>query len=130
MLVQTRTQPLSGFDVLFGFKKPVDVLDLHAAIRRDGEPLYHAWALVWTTGSPEAIPIANALLKASGEVISEATIPGRARGPIRTRLFGQKWTQEQLDELNKRAERVAELRRQLAELARRELGHEVADLWA
>ena len=62
--------------------------------------------------------------------MASGTARGQARGRIGRVLAGEKWTQEQLDSWAQDQRAVAEARRELALLARLELGSEVAEVFA
>ncbi len=59
-----------------------------------------------------------------------ATQRGEARSEFLRRIAGEKWTQEQLDKWQEELHSLAEARRRLGVIARREAGVEVADLFA
>ena len=59
-----------------------------------------------------------------------ATQQGEARPLLLRVIAGEKWTQKQLDQWQEELRGLAEARRRLGVIARRETGIEVADLFA
>jgi len=92
--------------------------------------MFEAWSEVWTVGSADAIRVGNALVTAVADVIGAATVRGQGRGSVMRLLAGEKWTSEQLGHWRTRFEGFARQRRAFAEIARKELGSEVADVFA
>jgi hypothetical protein len=127
--MQFRSGLAEGVTVLLGIQKPLDPLELVERMRADIEPLYEAWSEVWAVGSKEAIIEANVLIDKCGDVMSAATRPGKAMPRFMQIIAGEKWTQAQLDQWAKEVSALAEARRRLAAIARREAGVEVAELF-
>ncbi len=119
-----------GLNVTLGKQKPLDPLELTDRLRADLQPLYEAWSEVWVVGSKEAIPEANDLVARCGAVMGAATQQGEARSLLLRVIAGEKWTQKQLDQWQEELRGLAEARRRLGVIARREAGVEVADLFA
>ncbi len=120
----------SGLGAGVNLLKPLDPLELADRLRAEAQPLYEAWSEVWVVGSKEAISEANDLVAQCGDVMGAATQRGEARSEFLRRIAGEKWTQEQLDKWQEELHSLAEARRRLGVIARREAGVEVADLFA
>lgn len=116
-----------GIDVALRFRRPLDPMELDSWMRRDLDPLYSAWTDVWTVGSVAGVSTANRLVERVGEVVSEATAYGEARGRLAARVVGEKWSEEQMEEWLRKVDDLGEDRRALADLARRETGVDVAE---
>jgi len=127
--MQFRSGLVEGVNVMLGKQKPYDPLELMDRMRAYIEPLYEAWSEVWAIGSKEAIIEANVLVDKCADVMSAATQSGEAMPRLMQIIVGEKWTQEQLDQWAKEVRAVAEARRRLAIIARREVGVEVAELF-
>ena len=119
-----------GADVALHVRTAMDPLQLNAELRKDFEPVSQAWSAVWTVGTQEAVRAANDLVVSCGEVMGSATVRGGARTTFMRFLAGEKWTTEQLDRWEEASKELGRCRRVLAEIARRELGYEMADLTA
>jgi hypothetical protein len=128
-VMEVRSGLREGLDVMLGKQKSVDLLELSERVRADLEPIYEAWSEVWTVGSQEAIAEANELVAQCGAVVGAATQRGKARPEFLIRIAGEKWTQEQLDQWGEELRSLAQARRRLAVVARREAGVEVAELF-
>lgn len=118
-----------GANVTLRNREPVDPLELYERLRQDLQPVYEAWSEVWTIGTPDAIPLANHLVDKCGSVVGTATTRGTARNLVSRLLAGEKWTEEQLVAWAEERRALSEARKSLAELARRESGLEVAELF-
>jgi hypothetical protein len=116
-------------DVLMGKRRLLEPLELINFLRADTEPLYRAWADVWTIGSPLAIGPANDVVDKCASVMGAATTRGVGATRLVRTLVGEKWTRAQLDEWQMEVRALADARRRLAEVARAELGIEVAELF-
>jgi len=130
LLMQTGSGPFEGVAVFLGLRKPLDVLELDARIQTDNVPLYAAWTEIWAVGSQDAIRCANLVVSAAGDLISATTVKGTARGKVGTWALGLKWTPDQLEASRLATKALAEARRALGEQTRRDLGIDVAELWA
>jgi hypothetical protein len=130
LAMQFRSGINEGLDIALRLRKPMDLFDLNTELRKDLEPLYQAWAEVWTVGTQEAIATANELIGLATMVMGTATARGEGRGGIARALIGEKWMPEQLAAWERSIAELAQCRRQFGEIARAELGHDVADLWA
>lgn len=127
---QVRSGLIEGLNVTLRLRSAPDPMGFYLFVRQDFEPLYRAWADVWAVGSPEAVRLANDLLNRAGEVIQINTQAGKQHRGLWWWLFGEAWTPEQLDEIHAKVVALADIRRELGDLARRELGVEAADLFA
>lgn len=78
-----------GLDAALRIRRPVDPMDLDAWMRRDVDPLYSAWADVWTVGTPAAVSIANRLVERMGEIVNKDAARGESRGRIGARIMGE-----------------------------------------
>jgi hypothetical protein len=128
--MEVRSGVSEGANVTRRSREPVDPLELYERLRQDLQPLYDAWSDVWTVGTSEAIPLANHLVDKCGSVVGAATTRGAARSLLGRLLAGEKWTEEQLRAWAVERQALAEARKSLAELARRESGIEVAELFS
>jgi hypothetical protein len=104
-------------------------MDVDARLRQDFIPLSEAWSDVWTIGSSEAVIASNWIIDTAAAVVGAATTTGDG-GNWLGRLAAHQWTDEQLRQWNDDLKALAIARRNLAELARRELGIEVARLFS
>lgn len=129
-LMETRSGMREGINVTLRFQKALDPIAFHDRLRAEIQPLYEAWSEVWTVGSKEAIPEANDLVARCGTVVGAATRRGEANPLWLRGITGEKWTQQQLDQWQEELRGLAEARRRLGIIARREAGVEIADLFA
>jgi hypothetical protein len=130
LVMEFRSGLREGLNVMMGMQKALDPLGLADRLRAELQPLYEAWSEVWVVGSKEAIPEANDLVAQCGAVMGAATKRGEARTELLRVIAGEKWTQEQLDQWQEELRGLAEARRRLGAIARREAGVEVAELFA
>lgn len=130
LTMQVRSGLGEGLNVMLGKRNLLDPLELTDRLRAELQPLYEAWSEVWAVGSKEAISEANDLVARCGDVMGVATQQGEARPGLLRMIAGEKWTQEQLDQWQEELRGLAEARRRLGVIARREVGVEVADLFA
>jgi len=128
--MQLKSGLTESLNVAMGITKKLDPLELADRLRAELQPLYEAWTEVWMVGSKEAIPEANDLVNHCGEVMGAATQKGEARPLFLKVIVGEKWTQKQLDQWQNELRGLAEARKRLGIIARKELGVEVADLFA
>ena len=128
--MEVRSGLREGLNVTLRFQKALDPLELADRMRAEIQPLYDAWSEVWVVGSKEAIPEANDLVARCGAVVSTATQQGKARALWLRGFVGEKWTQQQLDQWQAELSGLAEARKRLGNIARRETGVEIADLFA
>lgn len=128
--MELRSGLAESLNVAMGLQKKLDPLELSDRLRAELEPLYEAWTEVWVVGSKEAIPEANDLVTLCGEVMGAATQKGEARPLVLKVITGEKWTQKQLDQWQNELRGLAEARKRLGIIARRELGVDIADLFA
>jgi hypothetical protein len=80
-------------------------------------------------GSKEAIAAANDVVDQCGVVMGVATERGKAMPSVLRDIIGEKWTQEQLDQWEKELRILALARKRLGEVARRETGMKIAELF-
>jgi hypothetical protein len=130
MAMKLKSGLTESLNVAMGITKKLDPLELADRLRAELQPLYEAWTEVWMVGSKEAIPVANDLVNRCGEVMGTATQKGEARPLFLKVVVGEKWTQKQLDQWQNELRGLAEARKRLGIIARKELGVEVADLFA
>ncbi len=130
LTMEFRSGLREGLNVTLGRQKALDPLELADRLRAELQPLYEAWSEVWVIGSKEAITEANDLIARCGVVVGAATRQGEARPLLLRRIAGEKWTQKQLDQWQEELRGLAEARRRLGVVARREAGVEVADLFS
>lgn len=127
--METRSGLREGLNVTLGRQKPVDVLELNERLRATFQPLYEAWSEVWVIGSKEAIAAANDLVNQCGEVMGVATQRGNAGPNLLRNIVGERWTQAQLNQWEKELHTLALARKRLGEIARRETGMPIAELF-
>lgn len=96
---------------------------------RDAEPLFQAWSEVWLVGSTRAIEVANRLITASMPAMSMAAAKGEALPDLIARLFGERWKDQQERDFNDALGKIGLLRKEFAEVARREIGEPAADVF-
>jgi hypothetical protein len=128
--MEARSGLREGLNVTMRIQKALDPLELTDRLRAEIQPLYEAWSEVWVVGSKAAIPEANDLIARCGAVVGAATQRGKARPLWLRGIAGEKWTQQQLDQWQEELRGLAEARKRLSGIARRESGVEVADLFA
>jgi len=103
---------------------------IHRVNRESLQPLLiDAWSAVWLAGSSQAIAAANRVLEATKPAMSTATAEGLAIPWLLRRFLGQPLTKEQEQSFRKALSRVGVLRKEFADVVRRELGEPVADLF-
>ena len=129
-VMEVRSGIKEGIDVTMRLQKALDPLEMQFRLRAEILPLYEAWSEVWVVGSKEAIPEANDLVARCGAVVSAATQHGEAQAKWLRGITGEKWTQQQLDQWQAELHGLAEARKRLGGVARRETGVEVVDLYA
>lgn len=129
-LMEVRSGLKEGINVTLGLQKAIDPLELQDRLRTELLPLYEAWSEVWIVGSKEAIREANDLVAQCGTVAGAATQQGKAQAMWLRGITGEKWTQQQLDQWQAELRGLAEARKRLGKIARKEVGVEVADLFA
>jgi hypothetical protein len=129
-MMAVRSGLREGVNTLFGVRKAIDPMDLASLMRAEAQPLFEAWSEVWVVGSKEAIAAANDLIAQGGDVFGAATQPGQALPSWLKGITGEKWTQEQLDHWQDEVRNLAEARRKFGAIARKEIGVEIADLFA
>jgi hypothetical protein len=118
-----------GLDVALRLRRPADPMDLHTFMRPDFDALYAALADVWIVGSPRSVALANALMQRVGDVIASHTVRGEQRRSAWRWVAGDAWTGAQRAQMAGDLAALAIARRDLADLARTELGHETAELF-
>lgn len=128
--MEARSGLREGLNVTLRIQKSLDPLELTDRLRAEIQPLYEAWSEVWVVGSKAAIPAANDLVARCGAVVAAATQRGKARYLWLRGIAGEKWTQQQLDQWQEELRGLAEARRRLGVIARREVGVEFANLFA
>lgn len=115
-----------------GITAPARIQDGVEFIRqfnRDVEPLFEAWSAVWLVGSAGAIEVANRLVTASIPAMSMATAKGEALPDLIARFFGERWKDQQERDFNDALGNIGRLRKEFAEVARREIGETAADVF-
>jgi hypothetical protein len=130
ILMELRSGLKEGINVTIGKQKALDPSELVDRLSAETQPLYEAWSEIWVVGSKEAIAEANDLLARCGTVVGVATQRGDARPLWWRAIAGEKWTQAQLDQWQEELRGLAESRRKLGVIARKETGVEIADLFA
>jgi len=128
--MELRSGLREGINVTAGIRKALDPLELADRLNTEMQPLYEAWSEVWVVGSKEAIAEVNDLIARCGAVMGAATQRGKARPLWLVAITGEKWTQAQLDEWQEEMRGLAEARRILGVIARKETGVEMVDLFA
>lgn len=128
-VMEIRSGIKEGIDVTLRLQKALDPLEMQDRMRAEILPLYEAWSEVWVVGSKEAIPEANDLVARCGAVVGAATQRGKAHSMWLRGITGEKWTQQQLDQWQAEQRGLAEARKRLGDVARRETGVEVVDLF-
>jgi hypothetical protein len=96
---------------------------------RMAQPLTHAWAGVWLIGTPAAILAANRLVDATLPVNEMAVARGEGRHAALATLQGEKWTEQQQHAFRDAMKAVGLRRKEFAEVARKEMGGDVVDLF-
>lgn len=129
-IMELKSGLLEGINFMVGKSSPVDVIELAKWSDAATIPLYEAWSEVWAIGSKEAIAEANSLVTRCGEVMETGVQRGKAIPTWLTGVVGEKWTQEQLKEWQRAMHELAESRRKVGMIARKETGVEIADLFA
>lgn len=128
--IELRLGITEGIDVALRMRQPLDLLDLYYdRLRRDLVPLNEAWASVWTFGTTKAVKSANRLVDRAADVMGTATARGEARAGLVRLFLGEKWTPEQHERWKTAVRELALARKKFAEIARDELGSEVAELF-
>ncbi len=127
--MQSRSGIGDNFDVTLYHRRPVDPLELHDRMYQVLDPLSRAAASVRIIGSKDAVLVANKLFNKASTVMDKATETGEARSGFLRRFQKEKWTPEQNDARSAAGHALAQARRELAELARREIGSEFAELF-
>lgn len=130
LTMEFRSGLREGFNNLLGTYKPLDPLDLGARMNAEFQPLYEAWSEVWVSGSKDAIAEANDLLACCADVMGAATQHGQATPTWLRAIAGEKWSKQQLDQWQEEVRKLAASRRRFGGIARKELGIELADLFA
>lgn len=128
LMINFRSGASEALDIAFRLRHPIDPLEVDERLRKDLVPLYRAWSDVWTVGSTESIPLANQVVDLAGHVIGLATERDENRGPLTRAVLGEKWTEEKYNVWLEATESLSKARRDLARLARDELGIEPVDL--
>ena len=129
-VMEVRSGMKEGINVTLRFQKALDPLEMQDRMRAEILPLYEAWSEVWVVGSKEAISEANDLVARCGAVVGAATQRGKAQAMWLRGITGEKWTQQQLDQWQAEQRGLTEARKRLGDVARRETGVEVVDLFA
>lgn len=127
--IEFRSGLREGLDVALGHRTPIEPLELDSRLREDFIPLSEAWADVWTIGSREAVVVSNTVVDMAAAVVGAATAADDAK-KWPARLVAQKCTADEIRQWMDKLHALADARRELAELARRELGIQVAQLFA
>jgi hypothetical protein len=129
LAVEVRSGLKEGIDVALHVRKPIEPFEIDDHLRRDFGPLFEAWTHIWMIGSPEAIQKANRLLDSAVEVLGAGTTRGEANVGLDRWLLGDKWTPQQMELFQGKVRELGAARKEFAELARKELGSEMAELF-
>jgi hypothetical protein len=114
-LMEVRSALLGSVATTSGPQQLIDPLVVQQErLRAEVLPLYEAWSEVWVVGSKEAIREANGLIARRATVMDAA----------------DKRTPQQVAQWQAELRGLAEARRRLGNLARKEVGAEMADLIA
>ncbi len=127
LTMEFRSGLQEGADILWGARKPLDPLEVHAQMRVDLEPIYRSWSAIWTIGSQAAIDATNAVVYRAAVLANVGTSRGEGRARWAAAIGGEKWTHEQLNAWKEEENRFALARRALNEVARHELGSDPAE---
>ena len=128
--MQFRSGVRETLNMTIGRSKPLDPLELAQWQSKEMQPMFDAWSEVWAVGSKEAIAAANDLVAKCGDVMGAGTQHGNAVPSWLRAITGEKWSQQQLDQLQAEMRALAAARKQFGEIARRETGAEIVDLFA
>lgn len=128
-IMEVKSGARESLNLLTGKTKALDTIDLLNLARSVYQPLYQAWSEVWIVGSKDAVAIANDLVAQVGTVVGAATQRGKAMPAWLMGVVGEKWTQEQLDQWQEEVRNLAVTRKKFGEIARKETGREVIDLY-
>jgi hypothetical protein len=127
--MELRSGLKEGMDVTFGHRKLLDALDIMQSRSPVSVALFKAWSAAWVVASADGIRCANDVVDAAQGALGAATTRGEARGRVDRTIRGEAWTPKQLEDWSRAIERVAQARRSLALLARKEIGVEVAEVF-
>jgi hypothetical protein len=125
---QLRTGFIEQREVLFGRRKPLDLLELHDWLEVDFRPLSDAWTRVHVVGSQEAVIAADELMLTSRDLMDAASAVDGSRSLLRRSFLGDRQSAQQIQEYDALLKKFFEAREQFAVLARNELGKEVVQL--
>ena len=114
---------------LLSGRRTSSVIELVNFLREGIDQLFRATAMVWACGTQESIRSANDLLDHSVTVMRLGSETGAARTAFLSTVRGLAWTEQQDDALQGGISRLATLRREFGELARRETGMGAVTLW-
>jgi|SRR5665213_1194725 len=119
-----------GLDVATRTRKPVEPFDIMDRMRSAMKPVNDAVNEVWIVGTPAAIALANRLQREVTTVLDKGSALGTGRSKAATFFKGIAWSPEEERVINDAIIAVGETRREIAQLARLELGLDAADLKA
>jgi len=120
--MEIRSGLKEGLDVVTRLRTPLEPVGVMELLRRDLEPLYRAWSELWVVGTREAVQVSNAILDRGIRVVGTATVPGETTNRLKRVVVGERWSQVEVDAFLREIQRLAVVRKRLAEVARRELG--------
>lgn len=129
-LMEVKSGLRDGIGTMAGKSSPLDEIELLKWTSAVFTSLFEAWSDVWSIGSKEAIAEANTLVTRCEEVMGAGVQRGKAIPTWLVGIVGEKWTQAQIQDWQKAMRDLAESRRKLGMIARKETGIEVADLFA
>ena len=122
--MQLRSALPDAVVVAAGLRKPIEAFDLDDRLRRDLGPMWLAMSRISILGTPAAMLAADRVAKAAGAVLQESTARGEEGSWVGRTIRGDRWTDEQLAELDACRRELSAARRGLADVARDEFGSE------
>jgi hypothetical protein len=122
LTAQLRSGFTEGLDVTLHHRKPVDPLELHDWLMRELGPMLEALSEIWVVGTQESVEAGNDLMKKCNDVLGLGTNRGKVPSRFVRIFVGEKWSTEQRKVFDEAAKVMADARKRLAEVARRELG--------
>jgi hypothetical protein len=95
-----------GLEAALGIRRPLDPLVLYDRLAAVFGPVNTAWTTIKVSGALETVQLADHLVRACADLLEVAGEVGTARGRIRTKLRGPRWTIEQRNALQTAIELV------------------------